>query len=78
MSGINILARAQKGVLGVALCGLMAAGTANAATIYNKGDVKWELEGDFQVQIRQRSGEDEDSFVDYDDAELKKSLHLFT
>ncbi len=61
----------KKNVLSIALASVMSTGAANAVTVYEKGDVSWQLKGDFQVQIRQKAGQDEDSFVDYDDAELK-------
>ena len=61
----------KKRVLSIAIASMMVASTANAAKIYEKGDVSWDLKADVQVQIRQKSGQNEDSFVDYDDAELK-------
>ena len=53
----------KKSALGIAIAGMMAAGSVNAATIYEKGDVSWTLKADVQVQLRQKSGQDEDSFV---------------
>ena len=61
----------KKSVLSLALASVMATGSSQAVTIYEKGDFSWKVKGDFQVQLRQKSGQDEDSFVDYDDAELK-------
>ncbi len=66
------MTKIQKSILGAAL--LVAFEGASAATLYKKGDVEWKLKGDFQVQLRRKAGENEDSFVDYDDAEIKNSI----
>ncbi|MFP4672721.1 MAG: porin [Desulfohalobiaceae bacterium] len=39
----------------------------HAATIYEKEGTKLELKGDYQIQLRQEIGEDEDPYLDYDD-----------
>jgi len=49
----------------------VAAGSASAATIYEKDGFTYKLNGDFQVQMRQAIGNDERAEVEYDDLELK-------
>ena len=60
----------KKLLLAVAVSSV-AAGSANAATIYEKDGFTYKLNGDFQVQMRQSIGEDERAEVEYDDLELK-------
>ncbi|KPQ29850.1 MAG: Outer membrane protein (porin) [Marinobacter excellens HL-55] len=49
----------------------VAAGSVNAATIYEKDGFTYKLNGDFQVQFREKTGFDERLKVEYDDLELK-------
>ncbi|RCW73448.1 putative porin [Marinobacter nauticus] len=49
----------------------VAAGSVNAATVYEKDGFTYKLNGDFQVQFRQATGFDERAEVEYDDLELK-------
>lgn len=49
----------------------VAAGSVNAATVYEKDGFTYKLNGDFQVQLRQKIGKDKRAEVDYDDLELK-------
>ncbi|MGM0774919.1 MAG: porin, partial [Pseudomonadota bacterium] len=63
----------KKLLLAVAMSSV-AAGSVNAATIYEKDGLTYKLNGDFQVQLRQKIGDDEDLFVDYDDLELKNYI----
>ncbi|MCF8095549.1 MAG: porin, partial [Desulfobacteraceae bacterium] len=44
--------------------------TANAVTIFDKQGTALELNGDLQVQYRQKIGVDKEPYVDYDDLEL--------
>jgi len=60
----------KKLLLAVAVSSV-AAGSANAATIYEKDGFTYKLNGDFQVQMRQSIGVDERADVDFDDLELK-------
>jgi len=60
----------KKLLLAVAVSSV-AVGSANAATIYEKDGFTYKLNGDFQIQMRQKVGEDERVKVDYDDLELK-------
>ncbi|MDY7116475.1 porin [Halomonas sp. SSL-5] len=49
----------------------VASGSAHAATIYQEGGFEYKLNGDFQVQLRQKSGDDKDPDIEFDDLELK-------
>lgn len=60
----------KKLLLAVAVSSV-AAGSANAATVYEKDGFTYKLNGDFQVQMRQAIGVDERAEVEYDDLELK-------
>ncbi len=48
-----------------------ASGSAHAATIYENGGFEYKLNGDFQVQLRQKSGDDKNPDIEFDDLELK-------
>lgn len=50
------------GVLAAMVCG-----SAQAATVYEKDGTKIDVKGDFQIQLRQKIGADEDPYFDYDD-----------
>ena len=60
----------KKLLLAVAVSSV-AAGSANAATIYEKDGFTYKLNGDFQVQMRQDIGNDENLGVEFDDLEMK-------
>lgn len=49
----------------------VAAGSAQAVTVFEKDGFTYKMNGDLQIQIRQKVGDDEDLFVDYDDLEIK-------
>lgn len=49
----------------------VASGSAHAATIYQEGGFEYKLNGDIQVQLRQKSGDDKDPDIEFDDLELK-------
>lgn len=49
----------------------VAAGSVNAATIYEKDGFTYKLNGDFQIQLRKKIGNDTNEYVDFDDLELK-------
>ena len=61
----------KKLILATAIAGLIASSVATAATVYEKDDLALTVNGDYQVQIYQEIGDDEDYNVDYDDLELK-------
>ena len=52
----------------------IATGSANAATIYEGKGLIYKLKGDFQVQLRQDVGDDQNLDVEFDDLELKNSV----
>ncbi len=52
----------------------LVAGSASAATVYEKDGFKYQIKGDLQVQLRQKIGEDRDLNVDYDDLEIKNRV----
>lgn len=55
--------------------GLIAASTSvNAAKIYEDKGLTFKIDGDIQLQLRQRVGDDEELHVDYDDSEIKFKL----
>lgn len=60
----------KKALLAVAVS-TMAAGSVNAATLYEKDGLTYKLNGDFQVQLRKKVGDNTSEYVDYDDLELK-------
>lgn len=49
----------------------VASGSANAATIYENGGFEYKVNGDLQVQLRQKSGDDKNPDIEFDDLELK-------
>jgi len=61
----------KKLVLIAAIAGVAAANSANAATLYNDKGLKYSLKGDWQVQMRQDIGSEQEMQVEFDDLELK-------
>ena len=51
-----------------------AASSVNAATIYEGKGLKYDLKGDFQLQLRQKVGKDKDLDLEFDDLELKNRV----
>ncbi|MGB0468638.1 MAG: porin [Pontibacterium sp.] len=49
-------------------------GSVNAATVYEGKGLKYDLKGDWQVQFRQKKGENKDSNIEFDDLELKNRV----
>lgn len=51
----------------------VAAGSANAVTVYENGGLTYQVNGDFQVQFRQATGHEDDTRgeIEFDDLELK-------
>lgn len=64
----------KKLVLATAILAATAAGTASAATIYDNKGLTFKVKGDFQVQLRQDVGDDQNLDVEFDDLELKNSV----
>ncbi|WP_417546923.1 porin [Marinobacter segnicrescens] len=54
----------------------VAAGSANAATVYENGGLSYKVNGDFQIQFRQATGHEDDNRaeIEYDDLELKNFI----
>jgi predicted porin len=63
----------KKLILAVAISSL-AAGSVNAATLYEKDGLTYKMNGDFQIQLRQNVGEDQNPYVDFDDLEIKNYI----
>lgn len=63
----------RKLILAVAVASV-AAGSVNAATLYEKDGLTYKMNGDFQIQLRQKIGADEELFVDFDDLEIKNYI----
>lgn len=49
----------------------IAVGSVNAATVYEKEGFTYKLNGDFQIQLRKKIGDNTSEYVDFDDLELK-------
>lgn len=63
----------KKLILAVSVAAVMAS-SANAATIYEGKGLTYKVKGDFQVQLRQDVGADQNLDVEFDDLELKNSV----
>jgi len=61
----------MKKLLLAAAVSSFAAGSASAATIYEKEGFTYKLNGDLQVQLRQDPGADQNAEIEFDDLELK-------
>jgi len=64
----------NKLILSTLIAGITAASTAGAATIYEGNGLTYKLKGDWQIQLRQDAGDDQDLNVDFDDLEVKNSI----
>ena len=64
----------KKIILVAAISSITAFSTAQAATIYEGKGLKYEVKGDFQVQLRQKAGKDKDLDLEFDDLELKNRI----
>lgn len=53
---------------------IAAAGSAQAVTVYEKDGLTFKIKGDWQIQLRQDIGDDQDVDVEYDDLEIKNSV----
>lgn len=63
----------KKLILAASVATVMAS-SANAATIYEGKGLTYKLKGDFQVQLRQDVGADQNLDVEFDDLELKNTV----
>lgn len=66
--------KATSRTLAVLLASIMMATTAQAATLYNKDGLKYDIKGDLQIQLRQDPGADMQPDVEYDDLEVKNKV----
>lgn len=64
----------KKLVLASAIVAASVAGAANAATIYEKNGLIYKMKGDWQIQLRQDAGDDQNLDVEFDDLEIKNSI----
>lgn len=62
-----------KTVLAAALAAVTA-GATQAATIYEGNGLSYKVKGDWQIQLRQKAGQDKDLDVEFDDLELKNTV----
>jgi predicted porin len=53
---------------------LVAASSAQAVTVVEKDNFKYEIKGDLQIQLRQDPGDDQDMDLEYDDLEIKNKV----
>jgi predicted porin len=67
--------RMKKIVLGIVIAAVVAAaGSVNAATVFQKDNLTYTIKGDWQIQFRQDPGTEQDLDVEYDDLELKNNV----
>ena len=64
----------MKKIILAAAIAATAASSVNAATIYEGKGLKYDLKGDFQLQLRQKVGKDKDLDLEFDDIELKNRV----
>lgn len=64
----------KKLILSTLVAGIAAANTAGAATIYEGNGLSYKMNGDWQIQLRQDAGDDQDLNVDFDDLEVKNRI----
>lgn len=60
-------------VAAFAVAGMMAP-SVQAITVYEKDGLKYSIKGDWQIQLRQDYGKDQDLDVEYDDLEIKNTV----
>jgi predicted porin len=53
---------------------LAAASSAQAVTVVEKDNFKYEIKGDLQIQLRQDPGDEQDMDLEYDDLEIKNKI----
>jgi predicted porin len=67
----STLRQSRAGLIIVAISGFSAFNLAQAATVYEGDGFKYDLKGDWQVQLRQKVGKDKKLDMEFDDLELK-------
>ncbi len=63
----------KKIILAAAIAGITA-NAATAATVYEGNGLKYQVKGDFQIQLRKDLGNDQHLDVEFDDLELKNRI----
>ena len=64
----------KKLLLSSLVAGLCMAGSAHAVTVYQGKGLTYKLKGDWQIQLRKDTGNDQNWDIEYDDLELKNSV----
>lgn len=64
----------KKLILASAIMAATTAGAANAATIYEGNGLTYKIKGDWQIQLRQDAGDDQNPDIEFDDLEIKNSI----
>ncbi len=65
----------KKIVAGIVIASFLAiVGSAQAATVFEKDNFTYKISGDWQIQLRQDPGDDQDMDVEYDDLEIKNKI----
>ncbi|MCW8908906.1 MAG: porin [Sedimenticola sp.] len=64
----------KKLILATTIATLATAGAANAATIYEGKGLTYKLKGDWQIQLRKDTGNNQEWDVEFDDLEIKNSV----
>jgi hypothetical protein len=62
------------GLMIVAMSSIAALSSTQAATVYDGNGLKYDIKGDWQVQLRQKVGEDQKLDMEFDDLELKNRI----
>lgn len=60
--------------LAVAVLAASVVSTAHSATVYEGNGLSYQIKGDWQVQLRQKAGDEQKLDVEFDDLELKNAV----
>jgi len=64
----------KKLAIASAVAALVAAGSSNAATIYDNKGLKFKIDGDFQIHLQKDIGNNQDLNLEFDDLEIKNKV----
>ncbi len=64
----------KKILLVAAIASITAVGSVSAATVYEGKGLKYDLKGDWQIQLRQKVGDNQKLDLEFDDLELKNRV----
>ena len=64
----------KKILLSAAVTSIVAAGSVNAATVYEGNGLKYDVKGDWQIQLRKKVGDNTKTDLEFDDLELKNRV----